>query len=195
MSGAESNTGGERRMPDLARSFYGFHHTVDSALDILEKNGLASSRVTVRMAGLGAPDRWVVRQKPAPGDAIDGATKAELWVSGLGYFENLPVGMWHRGDEAEPGVDDVVRVFDDPLQKAVHWVREGARLFDVRPDNRPASFRKSFGPKSLRHSKTKMFRCCRVPSWPCASAKSSPNISNPKGPRSICSSGESWSAT
>ncbi len=131
----------ERRMPDFARSFYGFHHTVDSALDILDKNGLPAARVTVRMAGLGAPDRWVVRQLPEAGAVIDGATKVELWVSGLGYFETLPVGMWHRGTEAEPGVDDVVRVFDDPLQKAVHWVREGARLFDVRPDNRAACAR------------------------------------------------------
>ncbi len=130
-----------RAMPQFSQSFYGFHHTVDSALDILEKNGLAASRVTVRMAGLGAPDRWVVRQRPEAGAIIDGATKVELWVAGLGYFEHLPVGMWHRGTEAEPGVDDVVRVFDDPLQKAIHWVREGARLFDVRPDNRAACAR------------------------------------------------------
>lgn len=124
-----------RVLPNFSRSFHGFHHTVDSALEILESNGVPARRVSIRMAGFGAPDRWVVRQSPAAGTEIDGSVQVVLWVAGLGFFENLPVAMWHRGTEAEPGVDDILQSFDDPLQKALHWVREGARLFDVGPDN------------------------------------------------------------
>ncbi len=128
------------RMPNFMSSFHGFHHTVDSALETLADIGVGPERIQVEMAGLGAPDRWVVRQKPAAGADLEGE-KVRLSVSGLGYFEALPVAMWHKGDEAEAGVDDIVRGLDDPIQKAVHWVRQGARLFNIRRDDPDACAR------------------------------------------------------
>jgi predicted component of type VI protein secretion system len=46
--------------------------------------------------------------------------------------------MWDTGGELEPGTREIVELFDDPLQKAAHWIRQGARLFDVSRDNLPA---------------------------------------------------------
>ncbi len=43
--------------------------------------------------------------------------------------------MWDKGGEHEPGTQEILEILDDPLQKAGHWVREGARLFDLQPEN------------------------------------------------------------
>jgi len=128
-------------MPDFEHSVYGFHHTLDSALAILSDMDVPPARVTVRMDGRGYPTRWVVSQNPAPGQPLDAGTMVELVISGTGYFHAMPVGMWDSGGEAEPGTREIVELLDDPLQKANHWVREGARLFDVQPDNLPACSR------------------------------------------------------
>jgi hypothetical protein len=125
-------------MPDFSHSFHGFHHTIDSALETLSSHGISASRITVRMAGLGWPDHWVIEQDPAPGAELTPDVRLTLDVAGLGFFQALPVGMWDKGGEAEPGTFEIVQVFDDPLQKAAHWVRQGARLFDIRPDNHRA---------------------------------------------------------
>jgi predicted component of type VI protein secretion system len=55
--------------------------------------------------------------------------------------------MWDTGGEAEPGTREIVALFDDPLEKAAHWIRQGARLLDVSRDNLPACARwlKLFG--------------------------------------------------
>ena len=128
-------------MPDFEHSSYGFHHTLDSALAILSDMDVPPARVTVRMDGRGCPTRWVVSQTPAPGKPLDPGTTVELLVAGTGYFHAMPVGMWDSGGEAEAGTREIVELLDDPLQKASHWVREGARLFDVQPDNLPACAR------------------------------------------------------
>lgn len=128
-------------MPDFAQGFHGFHHTLDSALAILSDLNVPPSRVTVRMSGRGYPTRWVVEQNPAPAQPLDPSVTIELSVAGTGYFHALPVGMWDTGGEAEPGTREIVELLDDPLQKAAHWVREGARLFDIQPDNLSACSR------------------------------------------------------
>ncbi|HTR36653.1 MAG TPA: PASTA domain-containing protein [Bryobacteraceae bacterium] len=128
-------------MPDFEHSSYGFHHTLDSALAILSDMDVPPGRVTVRMDGRGYPTRWVVSQSPAPGQPLDSGTTVEILIAGTGYFHALPVGMWDSGGEAEPGTREIVELLDDPIQKATHWVWEGARLFDVRPDNLPACSR------------------------------------------------------
>jgi predicted component of type VI protein secretion system len=46
--------------------------------------------------------------------------------------------MWDTGGDVEPGTQEIAELFDDPLQKAAHWIRQGARLFDVGLDNLPA---------------------------------------------------------
>jgi hypothetical protein len=126
---------GPAKMPCFEYGFFGFHHTVDSALRILSDLGVSASRVTVRMAGRGFPSRWVVAQDPSPGSDLAGGEIVKLSVAGLGYFHALPVGMWDKGGEGGPGTQEIVELVDDPLQKAAHWIREGARLFDIRPDN------------------------------------------------------------
>ena len=128
-------------MPKLAESFYGFHHTVDSALEALDDLGIGADRINIEMAGLGAPDRWVTWQHPAPGVEIDSGSRIRLRVAGLGFFERLPVAMWHRGDETSAGTDDILRPLDDPIEKAVHWVRQGARLFNIRREDPKACAR------------------------------------------------------
>ncbi len=141
-SQADSETGERRaRMPDLSHAFSGFHHTLDSALSILCDLSIPLGRVTVRMEGKGYPTRWIVQQNPPPGSAIDPGTTIELTVAGLGYFHALPVGMWDKGGEMEPGTQEVLELLDDPLQKAAYWIREGARLFDIHPDHPAACAR------------------------------------------------------
>lgn len=122
-------------MPNFAHSFHGFHHTLDSALEVLDARGISPARISVRMTGRGYPDCWVIDQTPKPGQPITPDARVILTVSGLGYFHHLPVGMWDKGGESEPGTQELVEVFDDPLQKVGHWIRQGARLFDLRPDD------------------------------------------------------------
>jgi hypothetical protein len=122
-------------MPDFCHSFHGFHHTVDSALEILSTLGVPSARVTLRMAGLGMPSRWITDQSPSPGEPISSDMQVALSISGLGFCNNLPVAMWDSGGEREPGTAEILDLLDDPLQKANSWIREGAQLFDISSGN------------------------------------------------------------
>ena len=129
------------KMPCFESGFFGFHHTVASALEVLAKMGVSPSRITLRMAGRGYPSRWVVAQEPPPGAELGRGTMVQLSIAGLGYFHALPVGMWDKGGEEKAGTQEILEVVDDPLQKASHWVREGARLFDLQPENLEACSR------------------------------------------------------
>ncbi len=122
-------------MPDLTQAQYGFHHTVNSALEIFAGLGVSASRITLRMAGRGMPSRWIVSQRPAPGKPLDSGEIIELDVAGLGYFHNLPVAFWDSGGESAIGTREILGPIDDPYQKAAHWLREGARLFDISANN------------------------------------------------------------
>lgn len=128
-------------MPDLASSFHGFHHTVDSALEVLSNLGVSANRITLSMDGPGYPSRWVVAQSPAAGEPLKPGDAIQLRIAGLGYFHNLPVPFWDTGGEAELGTREIVAVVDDPYQKAAHWLREGARLFDISERNLDACAR------------------------------------------------------
>jgi hypothetical protein len=94
------------------------------------------------MAGPGYPSRWIVEQDPPAGTALDGSVLISLSVAGPGSFHALPVGMWDRGNERELGTKEVVELVDDPLQKAAHSIREGATLFELRPENLEACARR-----------------------------------------------------
>jgi len=133
--------GGYPSMPCLAQGFHGFHHTLDSALAILFQLNVPAARVTVDMAGKGYPTRWIVEQDPPAGAELHPGLTVRLSVAGTGFFHALPIGMWDTGGESEPGTREIVSLLDDPLQKAGHWLREGARLFDIAPDNPPACSR------------------------------------------------------
>ncbi|MBI5083457.1 MAG: type VI secretion system baseplate subunit TssG [Acidobacteria bacterium] len=128
-------------MPHLAASFHGFHHTVDSALEVLSALGISSSRVTLSMDGRGYPTRWVVAQSPAPGAPLEAGHSIQLRIAGMGYFHHLPVPFWDSGGESEMGTREMLSVVDDPYQKAAHWLREGARLFDISERNPDACAR------------------------------------------------------
>ena len=123
------------RMPDFSAPQRGFHHTVDSALQVLWSLGISASRITIRLAGRGWPSRWIADQDPPAGAPLRPDVVVTLSVGGLGFFHSLPVGFWDEGGEAEPGTKEIVELFDDPIQKASHWICEGARLFDIEPQN------------------------------------------------------------
>jgi Type VI secretion, TssG len=140
-------------IPDFTTGTHGFRHNVDSALDSLDALGIPPDRITIRMSGGGqsghivdlnavgmwseAPSaRGIVRslsigntRQLAPDENVI------LTVQGPGFFHALPMGMWDRGSDGDPGTQEMVEPFDDPLQKAGHWLRAGARLFDIRRED------------------------------------------------------------
>jgi hypothetical protein len=124
-----------RIMPDFVSGTHAFHHTVDSALATLDSLGFPPLRISIRSGGFGYPRNWVVRQEPAPGAPVTGATEITLFAGTGGFFHELPVGMWDRGGEEQAGTAEILDPIDDPLQKAAHWLREGAKLFDIQPDH------------------------------------------------------------
>jgi hypothetical protein len=128
-------------MPDLVGGRYAFHHTLDSALNVLSDFRIPPNRVTIAMAGFGWPTSLVVGQDPPAGAPVTPDRSITLHIAGAGLFSDLPAGMWERGGEAQPGTEELVGLFDDPLQKMAHWIREGGPLFDVRRDNLAACAR------------------------------------------------------
>ena len=129
----QENVERERIMPDFSRSFYGFRHTVDSALEGLSSLGVPAERISLRAAGGGMPTGWVTDQSPPVGAPLFEDTLIVLSIAGLGFFHTLPLAMQDRGGDQEPGTKEVFEPLDDPLWKAHHWVYEGARLFDISP--------------------------------------------------------------
>ncbi len=128
-------------MPDLSRPRHGFYHTVDSALTDLTRAGIGAERITIRKAGRGYSKGRIVQQRPAPGVPLTGDVAVELTVEGDNAFYYLPTGMHEGGSRREPGADDLVLLFDDPVEKAAYTVRQGGLYFDVRPENRPGCAR------------------------------------------------------
>lgn len=128
-------------MPQLAHSKRGYRHTIDSALETLRSIGVGYNRITISKAGRGWPDRTIVAQEPMPGASLGPDTSVHLRVAGTGVFHGLPVGMWDRGHDIQPGTAELVGLLDDPVEHAGHWVRAGARLFDIGPSNLEACSR------------------------------------------------------
>ncbi|HLJ88281.1 MAG TPA: type VI secretion system baseplate subunit TssG [Candidatus Angelobacter sp.] len=121
-------------MPDLSGGAYGFWHTIDSALHVLDRLRISESRITIQMAGPGRRPLQIVRQEPKPQVPLTPSTAITLWVSGFGMFHALPLPMRESGGEAEIGTREIVQIFDDPIQKAAHWFRAGAPLFEIGPE-------------------------------------------------------------
>src|SRR5258708_5808477 len=133
---SEENLRTQRIMPDFSHSFYGFRHTVDSALEVLSTLEVPAERITLRLAVRGMPSRLVAEQAPPPGELLHEDSLITLSVAGLGFCRLLPVAMQDSGGEQAPGTKEVFELLNAPVLKVTHWVHEGARLFDIATDNR-----------------------------------------------------------
>lgn len=122
-------------MPDLTRPRYGFSHTVDSALTSLSRMGVAAGRITLKAEGPGWQSSRVVGQDPPPGTALTADKDVKLKVAGEGLFYYLPTGMRDEAREIELGAQELTALFDDPVEKAAYFVRQGGLYFDLRPEN------------------------------------------------------------
>lgn len=128
-------------MPDLTWPRHGFHHTVDSALLSLLRLGVSPERITVKKAGRGWPELRVIGQQPRAGAPLTADKTVELLVEGDGYFYHLPVGMREGARDGGIGTPEFCSIFDDPLEKAGYYARQGGLFFDVRPSNQPGCAR------------------------------------------------------
>lgn len=124
-------------MPDFTRPRYGYYHTIDSALASLSRAGVPPERITIKKVGPGWQQDRIVQQEPAPGTPLTGTVAVELTIEGEGLFYHLPTGMRELGPdpEREPGIQAFADLFDDPLEKAAHYVRQGGLYFDIRPEH------------------------------------------------------------
>src|SRR5262245_59909913 len=122
-------------MPDVSWPQHGYHHTVDSALVTLSRLGIGNERITIRKAGRGWTPGRVVRQHPAAGKPLTPDGTVELVVEGDGLFYHLPAGLREEAGDDEIGTTELVSIFDDAVEKAAFYVRQGGLFFDVRPAN------------------------------------------------------------
>jgi hypothetical protein len=123
-------------MPDLMHSRFGFSHTIDSSLNTLSRAGVTSERITINKVGRGWSKRRLVSQQPAPGTKLTPDVLLELGVAGDGLFYYLPTGMREGTKEGEIGIQELVSVFDDGVEKAASYARQGGLYFDLRPENK-----------------------------------------------------------
>jgi Type VI secretion, TssG len=127
-------------MPDFVSGTHAFHHNMHTALACLARLHIPASRIHIKPTGpQGVPPGTIVRQKPEAGTPLDG--NVHLEVAGTGFYQNLPVAMWDSGGEAELGTRELLEPLDDPLQKLVHWIYEGASLLRLAPGNLAAAAR------------------------------------------------------
>lgn len=127
------------RMPDLCTPTRGVRHDMDSALASLVRAGVDVDQVVVRSAGPGWPAGTVVAQSPPPGEEI-GPRPIVLSVAEKGGVQSLPYAL-RDAREGEFGVDGLFALFDSPLHKLVHHLREAGQLLALRPDD-PAGARR-----------------------------------------------------
>ena len=120
-------------MPDVTWPRHGFYHTVDSAISVLSQLGIGPDRLTIRKVGGGWQALRVIEQHPAAGSPLASHTMVELVVEGDGLFYYLPARMREDSREGEIGTRELTTLFDDGVEKAAYYVRQGGLFFDVRP--------------------------------------------------------------
>jgi hypothetical protein len=123
-------------MPELTHPRFGFYHTTDSSLTSLSRAGVGPERITIRKIGRGWQKQRVVSQQPAQGAELTSDVLIDLTVEGDGLFYYLPTGMRVGGKEGEIGIEELVSLFDDGVEKAAFYARQGGLYFDLRPENR-----------------------------------------------------------
>lgn len=129
-----------RTMPDLSGTTRGVRHTLDSALPSLLRLGVSLDEVVVESAGAGWPAGTVVRQRPEPGTPLGERARVVLGVAGEGALDGLPYPL-RDTDDTPFGVDPLFALFDSPLHKLVHHLREAGGYWALRADD-PRSARR-----------------------------------------------------
>ena len=127
-------------MPDFATPRRGIRHSIDSALQSLERIGVEIDRVVIRRAGAGWPVGTVVGQEPAAGVALTDRTRIVLAVAGTGSLESLPFPLREDSDD-DVRADELFALFDSPLGKLGHAVRTGGGFLELRPDDPSTALR------------------------------------------------------
>jgi Type VI secretion, TssG len=108
-------------MPDLCTPRRGFRHDLDSA-------------------GPGWARGTVLRQSPEPGTELSLRTRVTLAVAGAGGVDLLPYPLRDAGDEGF-GVDAVMALFDNPLEKLALHVRGAGGFLALHPDDDAVTLR------------------------------------------------------
>ncbi|WP_420127645.1 type VI secretion system baseplate subunit TssG [Longimicrobium sp.] len=127
-------------MPDLCTPRRGFRHDLDSAVTTLRRLGVEADRVVVRAAGPGWARGTVLRQTPEPGAELSPRTRVTLAVAGAGGVDLLPYPLRDAGDEGF-GVDGVMALFDNPLEKLALHVRGAGGFLALHPDDDAVTLR------------------------------------------------------
>jgi hypothetical protein len=127
-------------MPDLCTPGRGFRHDLDSAVATLRRLGVEAERVVVRSAGPGWARGTVLRQSPEAGTELTPRTRVTLAVAGAGGVDLLPYPLRDGGDEGF-GVDDVMALFDNPLEKLALHVRGAGGFLALHPDDDAVTLR------------------------------------------------------
>lgn len=128
------------RMPDLCALHRAVRHDLDTAVASLERLGVELGRITVEAAGPGWPAGAVLGQRPAPGTPITPRTEVVLRVAGAGGFDALPHPLRDASGDGF-GVDRLMALFDDPLQKLSLHVRRAGGFLALHPGDHAAALR------------------------------------------------------
>lgn len=127
-------------MPDFASPRRGVRHSIDSALQSLERLGVDIDRVVIRRAGAGWPIGTIVAQEPLAGVALSDRTRIVLSVAGTGSLESLPFPL-REDSEDDFRIDELFALFDSPFGKLGHAVRTGGGFLELRPDEPSTALR------------------------------------------------------
>lgn len=127
-------------MPELCTPRRGFHHDLDSAVATLRRLGVEAERVVVRSAGPGWARGTVLRQSPEAGTELTPRTRVTLEVAGVGGVDLLPYPLRDGGDEGF-GADELMALFDNPLEKLALHVRGAGGFLALHPDDDAVTLR------------------------------------------------------
>src|SRR5687768_9893342 len=128
------------RMPDFCTPRRGVRQTVDAALASLHRLGVEPERVVLRAAGAGWAPGTVVNQEPAAGQIVAPETRLVLEVAGTGALESLPYPL-REDSEDDMRVDALFALFDTPLLRVRHAVRQAGGFLELRADEPATALR------------------------------------------------------
>lgn len=128
------------RMPDFCTPLRGVRQTADAALSSLQHLGVEAERVVLYAAGAGWVVGTVIAQEPAPGVELTPETRVVLHVAGTGALESLPYPL-REDSQDDMRVDAVFALFDTPLLRVAHAVRQASGFLELRPDNPATALR------------------------------------------------------